>query len=215
MAKPSPTCEAVYEAIVKSSLSDYDVENRSRVLSNVVIQSLVIIVPIGALVLGMYYFQSKQMNAMKNRLREDTRDLENRLREDIRESEDRLRGEIKVVAESVETAKSELRAEIKVVAESVETAKSELRAEIKVVAESVETAKSELRAEIVAAEERLRAEIKVVAESVKKGDADLSHRMDRNYDKISRLIQDVGVVQGAVLGVSVEAVPREQPAGTN
>ena len=132
------------------------------------IQSLVIIVPIGALILGMYYFQSKQAAAMENRLREDARDLENRLRGDMRESEDRLRDEIRAVAKLVETAKSELRAEIAALARSVE-----------------------------------------------KGDSDLSHRMDRNDDKISRLIQDVGVVQGAVLGVSVEAVPREQPAGTN
>ena len=137
-------------------------------MSDVVIQSLVNIVPVAALVLGLYYFLTKQMNAMENRLREDARDLENRLREDMRESEDRLRDEIKAVAKSVETAKSELRTEIAALARSVE-----------------------------------------------RGDSDLSHRMDRNDDKISRLIQDVGVVQGAVLGVSVEAVPREQPAGTN
>ena len=184
-------------------------------MSDVVIQSLVNLVPVAALVLGLYYFLTKQMNTMENRLREDSR-----------ESENRLRAETAVVAQSVETAKSELRTEIVSVEER-------LRSEIKVVAESVETAKSELRAEIVSAEERLRSEIKVVAESVEtakselraeiaalaksveKGDADLSHRMDRTDDKISRLIQDVGVVQGAVLGVSVEAVPREQPAGTN
>ena len=137
-------------------------------MNEVVIQSLVIIVPIGALILGMYYFQSKQAAAMENRLREDAKDSENR-----------LRGEIKEVAESVEIAKSELRTEIRELARLMEKGDSEL-------AESVETAKSEL-----------------------------SHRMDRMDDKISRLIQDVGVVQGAVLGVSVEAVPREQPAGTN
>ena len=162
-------------------------------MTDAVIQSLGIIVPMVALFLGLYYFLTKQMNAMENRLREDNRGTENR-----------LRAEIKEVAESVETTKSELRAEIAVVAQSVETAKSELRAEIAVVAQSVETAKSELRTEI-----------RDLARLMEKGDSDLSHRMDRMDDKISRLIQDVGVVQGAVLGVSVEAVPIEQPAAPN
>lgn len=125
-------------------------------MSDVVIQSLVIIIPTIALILGLYYFLTKQMNAMEDRLREDRRD-----------SESRLRAEIKVVAVSVETAKSELRGEISNLARAVE-----------------------------------------------KGDSDLSHRMDRMDDKISRLIQDVGVVQGAVLGVSVEAGSRE-PAATS
>lgn len=137
-------------------------------MSDIVIQSLIIIIPIGALVLGLHYFHTKQINTLEDRLREDRRDSENRL-----------------------------------------------RAEIKVVADSVETARSELRTEIAATEERLRAEITDFGRSVEKGDSDLSHRIDRMDDKISRLIQDVGVVQGAVLGVSVEPAPREQPAGTN
>ncbi len=167
-------------------------------MSDVVIQGLVNILPVAALVLGVYYFLTKQMNA-----------IENRMREDRRESENRLRAEIKAVAESVETAKSELRAEIA-------AAEERLRGEIKVVAESVETAKSELRGEIVAAEERLRGEIKVVAESVEKGNSDLSHRMDRADDKISQLIQDVGVVQGAVLGIPTRASSREpEPTATS
>ncbi len=120
-------------------------------MSDVVIQSLVIIVPIGALFLGLYYFQSKQSNAQENRLREDMRDMEGRLRGEIVASEDRLRGEIKAVAESVETAKSEL-----------------------------------------------------------------NHQLDRTDDKVSRLIQDVGVVQGAVLGISVQAGSREpEPTATS
>ena len=136
-------------------------------MSEVIIQGLVIIIPTIALILGLYYFLTKQMNAMEDRLREDRRDSENR-----------LRAEIKEVAESVETAKSELRTEIRELARLMEKGDSEL-------AESVETAKSEL-----------------------------NHRMDRMDDKISRLIQDVGVVQGAVLGVSVEAGSRE-PAATS
>ncbi len=125
-------------------------------MSDVVIQSLIIIVPIGALFLGLYYFLWRQMIAMETRLREDIRDSENRL-----------------------------------------------RAEIRVVVDSVETAKTELRAEIAA-----------LARSVEKGDSNLSHRLDRMDDKVSRLIQDVGVVQGAVLGVSVDAGTRE-PAVTD
>ena len=154
-------------------------------MSDIVIQSLVIIVPIGALVLGLYYFQSRQMIAMETRLRGDMRDSETRLREDMRDLETRLRGEITAVAQTVETAKSELRGEITAVAQSVEMAKSELRGEIAAVARLVE-----------------------------KGDSNLGHRLDRMDDKISRLIQDVGVVQGAVLGVSVEAGTRE-PAVTD
>lgn len=126
-------------------------------MSPIVIQNLGIIIPTAALVLGLYYFLTKQMNAMENHLREDMRDSENRL-----------------------------------------------RAEIAVVDKSVETAKSELRAEIAD-----------LARLMEKGNSNLSHRMDRTDDKLSRLIQDVGVVQGAVLGVSVEAVPREQPAAPN
>ncbi|MXY20025.1 MAG: hypothetical protein F4Y49_01675 [Dehalococcoidia bacterium] len=158
-------------------------------MSEVVIQSLTITIPIGALFLGLYYFMSKQMTAMENRLRGDIqsmdtrlsgdiRDLDTRLSSDIRDSENRLRGEIAMVAESVETAKSELHGEIA-------------------------TAKSELRGEIAA-----------VAKAVEKGGSDLNHRMDRMDDKVSRLIQDVGVVQGAVLGVSIEAGSRE-PAATS
>ena len=158
-------------------------------MSDTVIQSLLIIIPIGALILGLHYFHTKQMNALENRLREDIKDVDNRLRADI-----------KTVADSVETAKSELRDEIA-------TAKSELRDEIA-------TAKSELRTEIATAKSELRAEIANLAKTVEKGNSDLSHRMDRTDDKVGRLIQDVGVVQGAVLGVSVEAVPRE-PATTS
>ena len=185
-------------------------------MSDIAIQSLVNIVPVAALVLGLYYFLTKQMNA-----------IEDRMREDRRESENRLRAEIKVVAESVETAKSELRAEIVAsedrlrseirelarlmekgdseLAESVETAKSELRGEIAAVAQSVETAKSELRGEIAA-----------VAQSVETAKSELGHRMDRTDDKISQLIQDVGVVQGAVLGIPTRAGSREpEPTATS
>ena len=167
-------------------------------MSEVVIQSLAIIIPIAALVLGLHYFHTKQMNALEDRLREYAKDSENRLREDMRESEDRLRDEIKAVAESVETAKFELRAEIAAVARSVEKGDSDL-------AESVETAKSELRTEIAA-----------VARSVETTRSELNHRIDRVDDKVSRLIQDVGVVQGALLGVSVGEGSREQePAPTS
>lgn len=179
MREPGSIYQAVYEAIVKQGLSDYHVGDRREAVSDVVIQSLATIIPTIALIMGLYYFLTKQMNAMEDRLRDDIRDVD-----------DRLRADIKTVSDSVETAKSELRGEIA-------------------------TAKSELRAEIVAAEERLRGEIKMVAESVEKGNSDLSHRIDRMDDKVSRLIQDVGVVQGAVLGVSVETAPREQPAVPN
>ena len=177
-------------------------------MSDVVIQGLVNIVPVAALVLGVYYFLTKQMNA-----------IEDRMREDRRESENRLRAEIKVVAESVETAKSELRAEIvasedRLRAEIV-ASEDRLRSEIRELARLMEKGDSELAESVETAKTELRGEIAAVAQSVETAKSELSHRMDRTDDKISRLIQDVGVVQGAVLGVSVEAVPREQPAGTN
>ena len=149
-------------------------------MSEVVIQSLAIIIPIAALVLGLHYFHTKQMNALEDRLRDDIKDVDNRLRADIRE-----------LARLMEKGDSEL-------ADSVENARSELRGEIA-------TAKSELRGEIVA-----------VAQSVETTRSELNHRLDRTDDKISRLIQDVGVVQGALLGVSVGEGSREQePAPTS
>ena len=83
-------------------------------MNDVLTQSLATIIPTIALILGLYYFQSKQSAAMENRLREDIRDVKSE-----------LRAEIKEVSDSVETAKSELRAEIKEVSDSVETAKSD------------------------------------------------------------------------------------------
>ena len=136
-------------------------------------------------------FQWRQNAAMEKRLREDMRESDRRLRGEIAASEDRLRGEIAAVAQSVETAKSELRGEIA-------ASEDRLRGEIAAVAQSVETAKSELRGEIAA-----------VAKAAEKSDAGINHRLDRNDDNVRRLIQDVGVVQGAVLGVSVETSPAE------
>ena len=140
--------------------------------------------------------------------------MEKRLREDRIESVKLLRSEIAAVAQSVETAKSELRGEIV-------AAEDRLRGEIAVVAQSIETAKSELRGEITATEDRLRGEITAVAQSVEtakselRGEiADVSRRLERNDDNVRRLIQDVGVVQGAVLGVSIEREPREPAATT-
>ena len=66
-----------------------------------------------------------------------------------------------------------------------------------------------LREDVKSMEERLRGEIQAVAKSVDKVEVSLSHRLDRTDDKINALTQSVGVVQGAVIGVSVETPPRE------
>lgn len=80
----------------------------------------------------------------------------------------------------------------------------------------METAKSKLRTEAAAMEEQLRGDIAAVAQSVEAAKSELNHRKNRTDDKISRLIQDVGVVQGAVIGVSVQAGSREpEPTATS
>ena len=89
-----------------------------------------------------------------------------------------------------------------------------LHSEITTVAQSVETAKSELRGEITAAEDRLRGEITAAKSELRGEIAAVARRLERNDDNVRRLIQDVGVVQGAVLGVSIEREPREPAATT-
>ena len=78
-----------------------------------------------------------------------------------------------------------------------------LREDINSVAESVESAKIELRSEIKAVEERLVGRIKTV-----------EGRLDITDSDVKILIGEVGLVKGAVLGVSAETNPRE-PAATN
>lgn len=115
--------------------------------------------------------------------------MENRLREDRMESENRLRGEIAAVAQSVETAEDRLRGEIT-------------------------AAEDRLRGEITAAEDRLRGEITAAKSELRGEIANVSRRLERNDDNVRRLIQDVGVVQGAVLGVSIERETQEPAAAT-
>ena len=95
-------------------------------MSESVGQELAIILPIGALVLSLHFFQWRQNVA-----------IENRLKQDRRESDERLHNEI------------------------------------------------------VAVEERL------------------TNRLDRTDGKVDSLIGEVGLVKGAVLGISVETASRE------
>ncbi len=145
-------------------------------------------------------FQWRQSGAMEkrlrddiqrgeDRLREDAKSLEGRLREEIRESEDRLR-------EDAKSLEGRLREEIR---------ESEDR----------------LREDARATEDRLRGEIQVVAKSVERVEINLSHRLDRTDDTddtddtVNFLTQDIGVVQGALIGVSTETTTSREPALPN
>ena len=57
--------------------------------------TITIILTIVAVMLGLYYFQSRQIAAVEKRLREDMESSETRLRDEIKASETRLRDEIK------------------------------------------------------------------------------------------------------------------------
>ena len=139
-------------------------------MSETVSQALVIILPIGALVLSLHFFQWRQNVAIENRLRHDIRDSEGRSRNEIKAVEERLTGEIEAVEEH-------------------------LTGEIKAVEER-------LTGEIKAVEERLTGEIESVEER-------LTRRIDRTDDKVDTLIGEVGLVKGAVLGISAETASRE------
>ena len=89
--------------------------------------------------------------------------------------------------------------------------------------EDIGKVEERLREDAREMEERLRGEIQVVVKSVEKVEVTLNqriertetginHRLDRTDDNVNALIQAVGVVQGAVVGVSVEASPREPVA---
>ena len=123
------------------------------------------IIAILAVMLGLHYFQSRQIAAVDKRMREDMSDL----RDEIKASETHLRGEI-------EASETRLRDEIK---------DSETR----------------LRDEITASETRLEKSIEAT-----------NRRIDETNAEIRILINDVGMVKGA-LGVSTQSRERE-PATT-
>ena len=91
-----------------------------------------------------------------------------------------------------------------------------LRAEIKAVAESLEGTKRELEGDIKAVEKRLNDRIDRLDDKVERlvgeSEARLNARIDRLDDKVEHLIGDVGLVKGAVLGLSSESGAREPVA---
>ena len=80
--------------------------------------------------------------------------------------------------------------------------------------EDIARVENRLQKDMRESEERLRSEIQAVANSVERVEVSLNHRLDRTDDKVNALTQAVGVVQGALIGVSVETGSRE-PAATN
>ena len=99
-----------------------------------------------------------------------------------------------------------------------------LRAEIKAVAESLEGTERELEGDIRDAEGRLNGRIDRLDDRIDRlddkverliGESEgrLNGRIDRLDDKVEHLIGDVGLVKGAVLGLSAESGARE-PAAT-
>ena len=90
-------------------------------MSETVSQALVIILPIGALVVSLHFFQWRQNVAMENRLRQDIRDSEERSRNETKAVEERLTGEIKAVEErltgEIKAVEERLTVEIKAVEE--------------------------------------------------------------------------------------------------
>ena len=156
--------------------------------------TITIIVTMLAVSLGLYYFLSKQVAAAEKRLRDEISDVrgeiaavETQLRDEIRESETRLRNEIRAVD-------TRLRDEIT----AVET---RLRDEIR-------ESETRLRGEIKESETRLRNEIRAVDTRLERSVEANTRRFDETSAETRILINDVGVVKGA-LGVSTQSRERE------
>ena len=92
-----------------------------------------------------------------------------------------------------------LRQEIR---ESEERSRGEIRAVEERLGGEIRAVKERLGGEIRAVEERLTVEIRAV-------ESRLSDRLDRTDDKVDALTGEVGLVKGAMLGISVETASRE------
>ncbi len=91
----------------------------------------------------------------------------------------------------------------------IEESEERLRKDAIAIRGEIKESEERLRKDAMAMEIRLRGEIQAVAKSSERVEASINHRLDRTDDKINTLTQAVGVVQGAVIGVSVETPPRE------
>ena len=153
-------------------------------------------------------FQWRQSGAMEKRLRDDIQRGEDRLREDAKGLEDRLR-------EDAKGLEGRLREEIR---ESEDRLREDAKSLEGRLREEIRESEDRLREDARATEGRLRGEIQVVAKSVERVEINLSHRLDRTDDtddKVNFLTQDIGVVQGALIGVSTETMTSREPALPN
>ncbi len=116
--------------------------------------------------------------------------------------ESRLRTEIKAVAESIDRTKRELEGDI-------EAVEKRLNDRIDRLDDKVERLVGESEARL---NERLNRSDDKVERLVGESEARLNSRIDRSDDKIDRLIGDVGLVKGAVIGLSAESGAREPVA---
>ena len=148
--------------------------------------TITIIIATLAMVLGLYYFQSKQAAAAEKRLWDEISDVRGEI-SDIRREMSDIRGEITA-------SENRLRGEIK----DIET---KLRGEIK-------ESENRLRGEIKESETRLRNEIRAVDTRLERSVEANTRRFDETSAETRILINDVGVVKGA-LGVSTQSRERE------
>ena len=149
-----------------------------------------IILMVVAVSLGLYYFQSRQIAAVDKRLRDDMSDLRDEisdLRSEITASETRLRGEITATEDRLR--------------DEIIASETRLRGEIT-------ATEDRLRGEIMASEARLRGEITTTEDRLENSIEATNRRIDETNAEIRILINDVGVLKGA-LGVSTQSRERE------
>ena len=141
--------------------------------------TITIILTVVAVSLGLYYFQSRQIAAVDKRLRDDMSDL---------------RDEISDLRSEITASETRLRDEIT-------ATEARLRDEIM-------ASETRLRGEITATEARLRGEITATEDRLENSIEATNRRIDETNAEIRILINDVGVLKGA-LGVSTQSRERE------
>ena len=140
-------------------------------------------------------FQWRQNAALDRRLSNDIKTVKEELSDEIKSVENRLRGEMRTVkedlSEDIKASENRLRGEIQTVKEGL--------------SEDIKASENRLNHRIDEVEERLNHRIDEVEER-------LTNRISATDNNVIHLIGEVGLVKGAVLGISAESAPREPVA---
>ncbi len=141
---------------------------------------VLVVIGMGITIMG---FQWRQNVAMEKRLREDSQELERRLRGDSQELEKRLR-------EDSQGLESRLREDNRTLETRLQEDSQGLESRLR---ENIRTLEMRLQEDNQASESRLRGDIQTLERRLETTDAD-----------VKTLIGEVGLIKGALLGVSDE-----------